>query len=115
MPMTVSVRMLQALLGLAYLLLATVALARSHDLVTMIIAAGLMLGGYLTGRTVPDAFVSRDAVLRICLVGLVVIAAGFVADVAGGSRALQWASIVMAYCAGNRLKAAGIGVAQTSR
>jgi hypothetical protein len=35
--------------------------------------------------------------------------AGVVADIAGGSHALGWASVVMAYCAGNRFRASGIG------
>lgn len=115
MPVTVSIRMLQALLGTAYLLLAAIAVIRSPGPVMALAAVGVMLGAYLTSRTIPDAFVSRDAVFRICAVGLVVIAIGIVADAAGGSRALGWAAIVMAYCAGNRLKAAGIGLPRTGR
>ena len=36
------------------------------------------------------------------------IIVGIAADVTGGSRALEWASVAMAYCGGNRLRAAGV-------
>ena len=112
MPSTVSVRLLQALLGAAYVSVALVALAKSPGLVTLLVAAGAMLVSYLTARTIPDAFVSPDAALGICAVGLAIICIGAVADAIGGPRILEWIAIVMAYCAGNRLRAAGIGPAR---
>jgi hypothetical protein len=66
MPPRVSVRMLQAKLGTAYGLLAFIAVVRSPSLVTLLAAASAMLVSYLTARTVPDAFVSADAVLGVC-------------------------------------------------
>jgi hypothetical protein len=109
--MTLRMRLIQALLGAAYALLACIALARAPGPVQALSAAAVMLGAYLTGRTVPDVRVTREAVPRILVVGLAVIALGIVADADGGPHALSWAAIVMAYCAGNRLRAAGIGQA----
>jgi hypothetical protein len=99
--------MIQALLGVLYILLALVALARSETDATAAISIAMMLGAYLTSRTIPDIQVQRDQILRVC--GIVVLAAGMIADTIGGPHALGWASVVMAYCAGNRLRAAGIG------
>ncbi|KQO12084.1 hypothetical protein ASF09_19285 [Sphingomonas sp. Leaf242] len=109
MPSTVSVRLLQALLGTAYLFLAAVALAKATSLVTLLVAAGAMLVSYLTARRIPDAFVSPNAVFGICAIGLAIICIGMVADAVGGTQAQEWVAIVMAYCAGNRFRAAGIG------
>jgi FtsH-binding integral membrane protein len=107
----VSARSIQAWLGISYVLLALIAVARSATVVTAAIALAMMLGAYLTGRTIPDIQVSQSEILRVCGMGLLVIAVGIVVDIVGGSHALEWASVVMAYCAGNRLRAAGIGPA----
>ena len=112
MPSTISVRLLQALLGTAYALLAFIALGKAPSLVTLLAAASAMLMSYLTARTISDAFVSPDALAGVCAIGLLIICVGAVADAIGSPQALEWAAIVMAYCAGNRLKAAGIGPAR---
>ena len=110
MPRLVRVRALQAVLAAAYLLLAAVAVARLRTPLVVVFAAAMTIGAYLTGRTVPDVYVRREAILQVCGVGLLIIIFGIAADVTGGSRALEWASIAMAYCAGNRLRAAGCGL-----
>ena len=112
MPSTVSVRFLQALLGAVYALLAVIALGKAPSLITLLAAASVMLLSYLTARTIPDAFVSSDAVAGVCAIGLLIICVGAVADAIGSPQALEWAAIVMSYCSGNRLRAAGIGPAR---
>ena len=112
MPSNISVRLLQAFLGIAYLFLAAIAVVRAPSLGTLLVSGGAMLVSYLTARTIPDALVSQDAALGICAVGLVIICVGALADAVGGHRASEWVAIVMAYCAGNRLRAAGIGPAR---
>jgi hypothetical protein len=109
MPDRISARAIEAGLGVVYLLLAAIALARAPTPLAVMLALGMMLGAYLTARTIPDIHVGRGEILRVCGVGLVVMLAGVVADIAGGSHALGWASVVMAYCAGNRFRASGIG------
>lgn len=98
-------------MGCAYLVLGAAALIRSFTPVALILAVAMVIGAYFTGRTVPDFQVRSDQLLRVCGVGLLMIAAGVAADMAGGPHALGWASVVMAYCAGNRLRAAGVGPA----
>lgn len=111
MPQFVSVRTLQSWMGLAYLLLAAIAVARSPTPMAVIVATGMMIGAFLTGRTVPDFQVRSDEILRVSRLGLIVIVAAVAMDMAGGSHALGWAYVVMSYCAGNRLRAAGFGLA----
>ena len=111
MPHLFSVRALQAMMGFAYLALAAAAILRSFTPLALVLAVAMMIGAYFTGRTVPDFQIRSDQLLRVCGVGLFMIVAGTAADVAGGPHALGWASVVMAYCAGNRLRAAGIGPA----
>lgn len=115
MPQLVSVRAIQALLGAAYLLLAVFAVGRAHMPLTAIIAAGMMLVAYVTGITIPDVLVRREAIPRVCGVGLVVISVGAAMDLWGGANQLTWVSVAMAYCAGNRLRAAGFGRATGQR
>lgn len=112
MPGTISVRLLQAFLGTGYACLVAIALVKAPSLTTLLVSAGAMLVSYKSARTVPDAFISPDAVLGICAIGLVIMCIGMVADALGGAQAREWAAIVMAYCAGNRLRAAGIGPAR---
>jgi hypothetical protein len=109
MPETVNVRAIQALLGVAYLLLAAIALARASMILTAAIATGMMLLAYVTGRTIPDVLVPREAILRACGIGLIVLLIGALMDLWGGANELGWVSVAMAYCAGNRLRAAGLG------
>lgn len=112
MPGLVSVRMLQALLGTAYAILAGVAMVRAPNPMVLLVAAGAVLLSYMTARTIPDAFVSLDAVFGTSAVAVAFIGIGAVADAMGSPHALEWVAIVMAYCAGNRLRAAGIGPAR---
>lgn len=106
MPEMVSVRTIQMLLGASYLFPAFIAVAQSSQKIVLVIFVIIMMSSaYLTGKIVPDVYVPRGAVLRICGVALGVIAISVVVEAAGGSRSLEWVGIVTAYCAGNRLKA----------
>jgi hypothetical protein len=107
----VSARAVQTLLGAVYALLALIALARSGTIVMAALAIAMLLGAYITSRTIPDFQVRRDQILQVCGLGLVVIMGGTIVDMTGSPHALEWASVVMPYCAGNRLRAAGIGPA----
>jgi hypothetical protein len=109
MPGMIRVRATQAVMGIVYALLAAIAVARSETPLAVLFAAAIMIGSYLTGRTIPDFYVPQNAIFRVCGVGLMVMTAGFAVDLVGGSKAIGWALVVMAYCAGNRLKAAGLG------
>ncbi|PTS74652.1 hypothetical protein DBR17_16740 [Sphingomonas sp. HMWF008] len=106
----VSVRTIQAVFAGMYGVLAGIALLRAPSLSAMAVAVAMLVGAYLTGRVVPDLRIAQSDVLRTCAVGLLVLVAGFAAETLGGHAALGWATVVMAYGAGNRLKAAGIGV-----
>lgn len=112
MPQLVSVRSLQAMMGAAYAFLAIVAVLRAPGAVVAATAIAMALGAYATGRTVPDFQIPSGRIVEACGLGLLVVAVGVAADLIGGSGALGWASVVMAYCAGNRLKAAGFGIAR---
>jgi hypothetical protein len=107
----ISVRSIQTLMGALYGLLACVALARSATITGAAIAVSMVVGAYFTSRTIPDAYVRPKQIFRVCRVGLVLVAIGTAVDLTGQPRALAWALVVMAYCAGNRLRAAGIGPA----
>ena len=80
MPQLVSIRAIQTLMGAAYVLLAAVALGRAATPPTAIIAAGMMLLGYVTGRTIPDVLIRREAILQVCGVGLIVVLVGVAMD-----------------------------------
>lgn len=109
---TIRLRAIQALLGATYALLAAVALARTASIATLLVSAAVMLGAYCTARTVPDARVSSGAAWGFAAVPLVLLGIGIVGEAVGGMAASTWVAIVMAYCAGNRLRAAGIGPAR---
>jgi len=105
------VRSLQAAMGLGYSVVLIVALARSASLQSMLIAVVLLVASYATGIVIPDVSVPRDSWVRVCGVGILVLIGGAVAVLLGGHDALGWAVAVMALCAGNRLKASGLGMA----
>jgi len=111
MPQLVSIRAIQTVMGAAYVLLAAIALGRVATPSTAIIAAGMMLVGYLTGRTIPDVLIRREAIFQVCAVGLIIGLVGAAMDLWAGAKDLGWVSIAMAYCAGSRLRAAGFGLA----
>jgi hypothetical protein len=109
---TIRLRAVQALLAAAYAVLAAIALARAASIATLLVSAAVMLGAYGTARTVPDVRVSSGTAWGIAAVPLVLLGIGVVAAALGGAAARTWVVIVMAYCAGNRLRAAGIGPAR---
>lgn len=109
MPTTIRVRTLQALFGLTYAALALIAIARSPGLATSLTAIALACLAYLSSRTVPDRLVTLEDAVKLSPVALAVLACGVVADSLVSLHALGWAAIVMSYCAGNRLRAAGVG------
>lgn len=98
-------------MALAYALLAAIAVAREQSLVSLILAVAMAVGAYSTGRVVMDVHIPATMILRACGIGAVVLVAGLAADLFGSSHALGWATVVMGYCAGNRLRAAGALVA----
>lgn len=65
----------------------------------------------LVRARVLQAVPQRNQIPRVLGIGISVPAAGLLADTAGGLQALEWAAVVMAYCAGDRLRAAAIGPA----
>lgn len=112
MPTTISLHRLQALLGGAYVLVASVALLRSQSLALAAVAVGLLLGAYLTSRTAPERLVPGDMALKLCAAPLIIITLGIVADATGDRHGMGWAAVVMGYCAGNRFRAGGLGPAR---
>lgn len=105
------VRFVQLALGFAYSFVLVLGLARAASLRSKLIAFALLFASYATGIVVPDATVPRGSWVRVCGIGILVLTGGAVAVLAGGSDALVWAVPVMAFCAGNRFKAGGLGVA----
>lgn len=112
MPAAIRVRLLQALFGLSYGVLTLAALARSPSFVTVVVAAAMMLLSYLSGRTVPDALVPPSGVFGVSAIALALFLAGVVAMIVAGERVASTVAIVMAYCAGNCIRAAGLGPAR---
>ncbi|MBB4099413.1 hypothetical protein [Sphingomonas kyeonggiensis] len=110
MSRSINLRTVQAFMALAYGLLAAIAVAREPSLVSAFLAVGMAVGAYLTGRAVPDVHIPATMILRVCGIGAVVLVVGLATDLFGSSHALGWAMAVMGYCAGNRLKAAGVRV-----
>ncbi|MBX9730656.1 MAG: hypothetical protein K2X59_04950 [Sphingomonas sp.] len=105
----ISVRSLQKWLGCLYLLVGFVAVLRLENFVVAAVAVAIVIGSYFTARTIPDLQIRQDQILKVCRVGAVVLSIGAIVDLVGGPHALEWAAVVMAYCAGNRLRAAAIG------
>jgi hypothetical protein len=103
------VRLIQASMGLGYCVVLVGAIAKAPEAGSVAIAAALLALSYVTGEVVPDAYVSPDHLLRVCGVGLAVLPVGVFAVLSGGRDTLGWATAVMAFCAGNRFKAAGLG------
>lgn len=102
-------RSLHMLLGNACAALAGVAMVRLGDGWVAIMGVGLAMVAYHTSRVVPDARLALGAAGKAASIGVVIILAGLIADLQGGDVALTWPGIVLAYCAGNRWKAAGLG------
>ena len=103
------VRSIQAAMGLAYSFVLLFALLKSTSLPSTLIAFALLMASYATGVVVPDVTVPRESWLRVCGIGILVLTGGVVAVLAGGPDALGWTVAVMAVCAGNRLRAGGLG------
>ena len=102
-----SVRSAQLCLGLAYAAIALVALLRLGNPAETIVSMAMAIGAFLTGRRIPEFHLPWPEIWRVGGVGAVVLAIGLYAVTLGGERALDWAAIVLAYCAGNRIKASG--------
>ena len=102
-------RFLHLALGLAYSSVLMLALVRSRSVGSTLMAFALIVASYAKGIVVPDVAVTGASWTRVCGVGFLVLLAGVVAVVFGGSDALGWAVAVMAICAGNRFKAGGLG------
>ncbi|MEN3749160.1 hypothetical protein TPR58_18445 [Sphingomonas sp. HF-S3] len=109
MPTTIRVRTLQALFGLAYTALALIAIGKSPGFATTLSAIVLACLAYMSSRTVPDRLVTLEEAVKLSPVALAVIAFGVVADSLTSLHAVGWAATVMSYCAGNRMRAAGVG------
>jgi hypothetical protein len=109
MPTRLRVRTLQALFGLTYAALALIAIARSPGLATSLSAIALGCLAYLSSRTVPDRLVTLEEAVRLSPIALAVIGFGVAADSLAGFHAVGRAAVVMSYCAGNRMRAAGLG------
>jgi len=107
----VRLRALQAMMAAAYAALAAIALVRDPLPLRIILCAGVAAAAYLTGRSLPDIMIPREAIPRAIGIGLIVALVGAAVEMGGDPHALGWVSIAMACCAGNRLKAAGIGPA----
>lgn len=107
----VRLRALQAMMAAAYAALAAIALVRDPLPLRIILCAGVAAAAYLTGRSLPDIMIPREAIPRAIGIGLIVALVGAAVEMAGDPHALGWVSIAMACCAGNRLRAAGIGPA----
>lgn len=102
----VSVRAVQSALACAYAATACVAVLRSWDLWTTAAAGAMAVFAFVTGRAVPDFTLHARHAWRAVGIGGVVLVLGVASVASGSERWLSWASIVMAYCAGNRFKAA---------
>ena len=102
-----SVRSAQLCLGLAYATIALVALLRLGNLPVSIVSLAMAIGAFLTARRVADFHLPWPQIWRVGAVGMVVLAIGLYAVTLGGEGALNWAAVVLAYCAGNRIKASG--------
>jgi len=102
-----SVRSAQLCLGLAYATLALVAILRLGNLVVPIVSTAMAIGAFLTARRVADVSLPWPEIWRVGGVGVIVLAIGAYAVALGGEHALNWAAVVLAYCAGNRIRASG--------
>lgn len=109
---SVGVRSLHRLLRTAYAALAGVAMVRLSDICVAIVAGGLALVAYLAGRVAPDMCLSPERAGWVAGLGALMIVASLFADLYGGTAALTWSAIVLAYGTGNRWKAGGVGTAR---
>ena len=80
---------------------------RLGNLAVSIAGTGVAIGAFLTSRQVPEFHLPWSQIWRVGAVGMVVLAIGLHAVAVGGESALNWAAVVLAYCAGNRVKASG--------
>ncbi len=101
----VSVRLMQAVLGVAYTAVAVAAIARGASPKTGIACVVVAVVTYLTSRTMPDVELPAGHTLRVWGIGVVILALGVLAVVLG--KELAWAAVGTSACAANRLRAAG--------
>jgi hypothetical protein len=102
-----SLRRLQLWLALAFAVTASLGMLRLGDPEATLLGSLGAVAAYVTGRALPPAELPRAEAWKFCVVSAVLIGIGLWADTSGGKDALTWSSIALAFCAGNRLKAAG--------
>ena len=108
MPSHISVRAVQLGLGFAYAALAAWALVRKDSPYALLLSLAVLVVAWLSSQTIEEFDVMPERLWWVAGAGLIVLAAGAAALLAGSPRALDWVSVVMAYCSGNRLKAGGL-------
>jgi hypothetical protein len=105
---SVRLRAVQIAISFAYTLVLTLALAASPEPKWLLIALTMMGGAYATGRVLPDVRHPVATVHRLCGLAIIVLLASILTLVTQGNHGL--AVVITAYCAGNRFRAAGLGV-----
>ena len=103
-----SLRKLQLALALAYLAAGVLALARAPALLPTLGALTAIAIAYLFATALPDAQIPRRAWPSAVGAGLLVLAVLTLTAVFGGVGQMAWVEIACGFCAGNRLKAAGL-------
>lgn len=105
---TVSLRGVQVVLGLAYLIVDVLALARLPDPVSLAacVAAGAI--AYLSARALPPLQIPLQELWRAVGVGALVLAVAAALLVLAPASQLIWVQIVSSYACANRLRAGAL-------
>ena len=105
---TVRVRDTQIALGLAYLIVAIVALWRKPDPASIALCAAGGVFSYFTSRTLPPVQIAVRELWRAVGVGTAILAVAGTVLAMNVRSELTWIQIAMAYCCGNRFGAGGL-------
>jgi hypothetical protein len=90
-------------------LVALAAVVRGTALTTAVAALVLAVLAYITGQRMPDRHIPIKLLGRVCGPGMLVLAAGIAGLIIGTPSSMTFSLIIMGYCSGSRIKAAGIG------
>ncbi len=93
-------------MALTFLVIALFALLQAPDMVSLLICLGVGFGLNAISKTLPAVEFPSEQIWRVIGVGAVVALFGLIALMKGHQN---WVGIAMSACAGNRLKAGGVG------
>lgn len=106
MPKPVPIQVIQLAMALTCLVITLFAFLRAPDAVYLVVCLIIGVGFNAVAKPLPAVDISSDQIWRVIGVGALVALVGLIALIKGHQN---WVGIAMSACAGNRLKAGGVG------